>query len=621
MASLAKLAPWQHLVVGGSAAAVGIAAFTGIIGEDRPEHFDAKQVVIAPIGENGLRITETVDQDFGEQQRHGYQRIIPDDFGEPTDVQATATDAPDDLDVQSVGWETRIRIGDPGTTVTGQHRYTLGYTLPNARLSGGSLALDVIGTDETLETDRFEVIVTGLELEDPTCNVGGFGAVGGCELVDDGDTYRVVFEPLEAGEGITIGGRITGRRDTVDIEAPPLPAAPSDRRVPLGIGTTVLGLATGAGTFAWARRRGRNEVAAGGAADVAFGFSAVPLPPPPVGTAVDAALAPPVQSPATPDAGAGAVDTGGLGSVRLITDAELAELATTEFAPPAGVDPWLGRVLLNEAFDPETVAAWVSAHAARQVLTVTQTDGDKVELRPGPRFDSAPREEQDVLMRMIGGDHIVLGKYSKQFAAGWSDVAKRQRQFVAASGFWKRPIAGSGGGSGTTGIATLIVVGAVAAMIFGSRALRAASVLGSPIIALGLAIVVPGIAALLAYRRLLPARTVAGSALAIRTESFRRFLAASEASHVEWAWKHGMLREYSAWAVALGTADAWESAMKGSSVPPAEFYAGPIILYHHPSAMGSTRTAPSSSGSGGGGGGFSGGSVGGGGGGGSSGSW
>lgn len=617
MASLAKLSPWQHLVVGGSAAAIGIGAFTGLIGEHRPERFDAKQVVVAPDGENGLRITEIVDQDFGEQERHGYQRIIPDDFGAPTDVVATSTDAPDDLDVQSVGWETRIRIGDPDVTVTGQHRYTLAYTLPAARLSSGQLALDVIGTDETLETKHFELVVTGLELEDPTCNVGGFGDVGGCELVDDGTTYRAVFSPLEPHEGITIGGRIVGRRDVVDVEPPALPDAPADRRVPLGIATSALGLATGAGTYAWARRRGRNEVVAGGAADVAFGFSAVPLPPPPAGTAVATDLDAPVPSGASERAAPMAAS----GGVRLVTDDELAELATTEFAPPAGVDPWLGRVLLNERFDNDTVAAWVSAHAARDVLTVTQLDGDKVELGKGPRFASAPPEEQAALQRMIGGDRIVLGKYSKNFAAGWSDIAKRQRQFVAASGFWKRPIGGSSG-AGSTGIATVIVIGAVAAMLFGGGALRAAPGLGSPVVALLLAVAVPGITALLAYRRLLPARTVSGSALAIRTESFRRFLAASEASHVEWAWKHGMLREYSAWAVALGTADAWEAAMRGSTVPPAEFNAAPILLYHHAAAMGSTRVPPSSSGSGGGGGGgFSGGSVGGGGGGGSSGSW
>ena len=67
-------------------------------------------------------------------------------------------------------------------TVSGQHRYVLTYTLPDARLSSGELALDVIGTDETLPTDRFEVVVTGLQLDDPLCNVGAFGTSGGCTL-------------------------------------------------------------------------------------------------------------------------------------------------------------------------------------------------------------------------------------------------------------------------------------------------------------------------------------------------------------------------------------------------------------------------------------------------------
>ena len=125
------------------------------------------------------------------------------------------------------------------------------------------------------------------------------------------------------------------------------------------------------------------------------------------------------------------------------------------------------------------------------------------------------------------------------------------------------------------------------------------------------------------YRSLLPARSAAGSALALRTESFRRFLAASEGRHVEWAWKQGLLREYSAWAVALGAASTWERAMEASSVPPAELVTGPLLVYTMGPSFTQLHTAPSSSGGGGVGfgGGFSGGSVGGGGGGGSSGSW
>jgi uncharacterized membrane protein len=136
------------------------------------------------------------------------------------------------------------------------------------------------------------------------------------------------------------------------------------------------------------------------------------------------------------------------------------------------------------------------------------------------------------------------------------------------------------------------------------------------------------VTAYFAYRVLLPARSAHGSAMALKAESFRRFLAASEGKHVDWAWKHGLLREYSAWAVALGAAGAWQAALEASHVPPAEVTGlGPVFVPSYSSAINSTRTAPTSSGGSsgggwsGGGGGFSGGSTGGGGGGGSSGSW
>jgi hypothetical protein len=58
-------------------------------------------------------------------------------------------------------------------------------------------------------------------------------------------------------------------------------------------------------------------------------------------------------------------------------------------------------------------------------------------------------------------------------------------------------------------------------------------------------------------------RTPAGSGLWLwlRTESFRRFLAGSEAHHAEEAARRGHLREYTAWAVAVGEVDRWSRAV------------------------------------------------------------
>ncbi len=189
-----------------------------------PERFDAKHFTVTPEGENGVRIREVVDVDFGSADRHGYVRVIANDFGVPTDVTAVSPDAPADLAVEQTGpSETAILIGDPDSVVSGQHRYVVTYTLPDAQLADGVLALDIIGTDGVLETDRVEVVVTGLELADPTCNVGPPGTSGGCVLEPDGDVYRAVISPLEVGHGITIGGTIAERTTPANVPEPPVP--------------------------------------------------------------------------------------------------------------------------------------------------------------------------------------------------------------------------------------------------------------------------------------------------------------------------------------------------------------------------------------------------------------
>ena len=589
---------WRHVVMAVVLFGVALLALIGVIGRGNlPERFESKVVTVQPAGDDGVRIREVVDQDFGTKVRHGYERIIPPSFGHPIDIEASSPDANADIDVTPVATGDRIRLGDRDNTIDGQHRYILSYTLPDARLSSGSLFLNIIGDrrkPEEIETTRFEVVLTGLTLDNPKCSAGPLGTTGGCTLSRVGDVYRTVVSPLKPGEGITISGTITGRLPVQAPADPPIPSRRPDHRALLALVTLVLGSIAAALVYILTRRAGRNEVFAGGAADAAYGS----LPSPAQG--------------ALPLA------------VRMVPDDKMDELATIEFVPPKGIEPWQGAVLLNERIDRGTVAAWVSGLVAKDSITLTK-GGDDIVLGRGAKFDQLDSDSKNLVSQMLDfGDEITLGTYNPNFGQAWEQIRSLERDGIAASGWWKRlPPGGGSGGDASTWMVLVVI----AFVFFGAGSLLTAlfGLFHGAIAALLFAIVVPAISAHFVYNAMAPARSATGSALTLRAESFRRFLAASEGPHVDWAWKQGLLREYSAWAVALGAADAWGRALANSNVPAPDMnIASPLWLYSMGPSFDSTRSAPapaggSSSGSSFGGG-FSGG-VGGGGGGGSSGSW
>ncbi len=565
----------HHVVVAIAAAVVPVLVVLGLAGDGMyPERFEAKQVLVTPVGD-GVRIREVVDIDFGNTLRHGYRRTIPNDFGVPVDVVASSPDAPDDLGVSDLGSETEIRIGDPNSTTDGQHRYVLEYTLPDANLSSGQLALNIIGVDETLETERFEIVITGMRLAEPTCYQGSGASPLPCTLDADGDLYRAVIEPLEVGQALAVSGTVTELTPAADVPIPELPPRRHPSRVPALIATPILGVLASFGTYRWMRRSGRNLVGGTGAADAAFGG----LP----------------------------------GPGRLVTDQQLEAMATTEFEPPRGLRPWHGSLLLREKVDNDTVSAWFSDQIAQGVVELR---GDADELVAGPQLASAPPiTQQRIGTLLTEAGSLQLGTHQPRLTTLWKQIEQEQVVAARESGWWQRyPPGTASSPSQALGALGLMVLALVAFTLFTDlRHLLAVAVVAS--------ILLPAVVAFVAYRPLLPRRSAEGSAAALRAESFRRFLKASEGRHVDWAWEHGLLREYSAWAVALGAADAWGRAVAASAVPPPEVAVNtmPLLMYSHGAAWHSSYTTPSSSGSGGGGG-FSGGggSFGGGG---SSGSW
>jgi uncharacterized membrane protein YgcG len=406
--------------------------------------------------------------------------------------------------------------------------------------------------------------------------------------------YRALLEPLPANAGLSIYADVTALAGAAVVDPPEIPDRRTERRWLITLAMPILGLAGAVAMFVRARRKGRNQVYAGGAADAAYGS----LP--------------------SPDA-AGGNDEGRL--LRLVADDRLDDLATIEFVPPKGIDPWEARVLLTEQIDDASVAAWFSGLAGREAITL-ESDDAKLSIASGPRRGQLTGDDAELLDRVFAeGDPYVTGKYDPGFAAAWQSIKAHQSESIRTSNWWTHLPPGSSVRGGCLGP---IIVAFVFAIVLGGSALTAAlGLFRSWPMALAFGLAVPALAASLAYAALLPARSAQGSALALRSEAFRRFLDASEGKHVEWAWEHDLLREYSGWAVALDEADAWSRAMEHANVPePARAMTTPILIYSMGSSINSSRTAPSSSGSAGGGGGGGGSSgSGGGGGGGSSGSW
>lgn len=576
-----------HLIV------TGIFTFLAAIGwfggGTIEQRFDAKTIILERTSETALTVSEVVDIDFGTFERRGYERTLRTDFGFPEDVVAASETMPDRVTVDRIGREARIRIGDPDITGTGRHRYALVYTLPFA-FDGDTLNYSVIDPGEEFETGRFTIVLDGFRLEDSVCSVGSYGSVGGCEFVEVDGRQTVTFEPLAAGDGINISGTAVYTPLGEFPEIPP-PFEPRDEpsTVLIALAIALVGLVLGELVVRLMIRRGSNEVGTGGASGAAF------------------------WQPGSP--------------TQRLSDDALAALATIEFAPPDDVSPWEGRVLLRESVPDDSPAHWFTSMLGRGAITLTETE-DGVTLAPGDGIEDVDPADRALLTSVFPGGRprTVTKSYDPGFAFVWKEIHTAQRDRIEARRWWTGKVSGVAARSFRVGAAVLAVF--IGFGVFVAVAATEDAGTANPFGSLGVALIVTAVAAaLLAFFVTLPerfSRTAAGSSAYLRTESFRRFLAESEARHVEQAYERGVLREYTGWAVALGEAEAWKKAAATiGSAAVAAAVTSSMYFYYHGHLFRDATTKPSSSSSSGGSSSFGGGGggVGGGGGGGSSGSW
>jgi hypothetical protein len=555
------------LVVGG-AAAVGAALGDG-------ERITAMWVGAQIGGDGDARIVEAIDWDFGPTAHHGIFRDVPG-LRPDAAVSVSSATAPADVQLSGSSLQTRIRIGDPDRTIRGRHRYTIAYPLGGVA-PGGRLAWDAVGTSWPVPVAEVEIhAVAPYQLQDVRCVQGAAGADNPCDVSQPEPGHLVArADALSAAEGVTLYAT-AGRRLAA---APALPAPPSGAPDDPGTGVLLPGLLAAAVALAGAapvsrlvRLAGRERVAAGGSADAAWG------------------------------------GTGG--EVRIDAD-KLASLATIEFAPPAELTPAQGGVVLAEAVNGDHQVAWLIG-AAIDGYVELEGDGSDLTLVRLPRRDGSTAYTLDTAF--AGRERLRLGTYDEPFARAWDAVGGELAAWQRSCGLWD-----PAGEQRRIMVRVVGCVVALAGLVIAGAGGAAANRWGAAwlaLVAFGALLAGAGLAAAVRAWEL-RVRTAAGSGLWLRVESFRRFLAASEAHHAEEAAKRGVLRDYTAWAVAVGEIDRWSRVVATSGAardPEAVRFAAIAPALH--TATAATSTEPSSrNGSGGGG------SVGGGAGGGGGGSW
>ena len=235
---------------------------------------------------------------------------------------------------------------------------------------------------------------------------------------------------------------------------------------------------------------------------------------------------------------------------------DLAEMATTEFSPPEGISPAQGGIILAEGLRPR--AQGRVAHR-RPRSTAPSTSSRRA---ARPCRSSAPRP--------------ATPRRSRSSTGPSADATRSRSAATTRRSHRDGPGRRAAPGDGPTAAGSGIARGPAprpsserSACSSGSSAwpAPASARLAARFSPAWIALVVP--AALLAGAGWaavlrgweLRMRTPKGSGQWLRIESFRRFLHESEASHAEDAAQRGVLREYTAWAVAVGEIDRWRHAV------------------------------------------------------------
>jgi uncharacterized membrane protein YgcG len=561
-------------------------------------------VEIEILDDGDLRITETIDYDFGGQLRHGIFRTIPtrfhyDDVNDrvyPIEDVTVRSDAPDDVEISEEGSSTVIRIGDEDVEISGRHTYTIVYRVEgalNAFPDHDELYWNAIGHEWEAAIARAEVTVRAPgAVQRVACFQGSQGSTEPCAVAEhEGSEAR--FSPggsFVPYEGMTVVVALP--KGTVPEPQPILEERWSaERAFSVNAGTMSASLAVflvGAGMIAWQWwRTGRDRRFRGSPIDQVLGTVSGEDEPVPLGEG----------------------------------DLE----APVEFSPPEHLHPAHMGVLLDERARTLHVTATIVDLAVRGYLVIEE-HGEPGLLRKRdwilrkrrqPEKD-LPRYERLLLEGLFRrGAEVTVSELRNTFSSRLQQVKEALLKGAVTQKWF----------SGSPGRVRLRWVIRGLLLALAGCALTVVLALWTRWALVGLAVILAGML-LTAVARVMPALSAKGTALVRRVRGFRRVIATAETHMSRWAEEENVFTRYLPYAIVFGLTKKWAKAFAdiGLSNETAGWYVGPhaftavafadSIDGFAVTTGGTLASTPASSGSSGfGGGGFSGGGGGGGGGG------
>jgi uncharacterized membrane protein YgcG len=497
-----------------------------------------------------------------------------------------------------VGYE-RIKIGDPDTTISGDHTYDIRYRVKGA-LNGfrdhDELYWNAIGQQWDVQIDRGTVRVDApAAITQIACFQGPTLSTLPCEQsASDGPTATFGQSRLFPFNGVTIVVALP--KGSVP---PPKPIL--EERWTIGrafaVNETTVGVAGGlvlllVGGFGFLfYRRARDRRYKGSPVDQAFSS-----------VTGEEERAPLFEHTETP----------------------------VEFVPPDHLRPGQVGTLADFHANPLDVTATIVDLAVRKYLVIEEvpsesrwqaTDWKLTKLKDPD--DDLKKYEAELLKGLFRNkDEVELSDLKYKFSARMSKVQKALMDDAMDQGWFTKRPDGAAVGVGCLGFLVLLAgVGITIAL----AAFTHAALLGIPVIVLGVVMMFSAPFA--------PARTAKGSAVFRRVNGFRRFIEESEKDRAQFAEKKNLFSEYLPYAIVFGATEKWARAFEGlageppdtsswyRSTLPFQYLAFSDAVDGFTIASSGTLSSspPSTSGSsgfsGGGGGGFSGGGGGGGGGG------